>query len=112
VVYQQPVTLKNPTPQNSSQTHELAALHPLPESLKGALSSGPKSRLTKIEYNSDVTFDGAAVDLSHPKGYVCQGLDELLCYGYTGSQVLDTLGNSYQSLGSDTDVFIECLWYS
>eukprot|EP00293_Proteomonas_sulcata_P015920 CAMPEP_0184298722 /NCGR_PEP_ID=MMETSP1049-20130417/9474_1 /TAXON_ID=77928 /ORGANISM="Proteomonas sulcata, Strain CCMP704" /LENGTH=616 /DNA_ID=CAMNT_0026608939 /DNA_START=77 /DNA_END=1927 /DNA_ORIENTATION=+ len=65
--------------------------------------------LTKIEYNSDVTFDGAAVDLSHPKGYVCQGLDELLCYGYTGSQVLDTLGNSYQSLGSDTDVFIECL---
>merc|ERR1711871_176495 len=59
--------------------------------------------MSYIEY-VDSTFRGAEIDPTVPKGYTCPGdTTGLACYGVTGTQVLDSLGQNYKSIsGKDT----------
>ena len=60
----------------------------------------------------DTTFDGAIPDPLAPKGYSCPGSDDstLACYGYTGKQVLDSLGVTYKSFSSDDNVLRDAMY--
>jgi len=42
-------------------------------------------------------------------GWECPGLDPLLCLGYTGKQVLDSMGKQYESLSSEDTVLVDSL---
>ena len=46
------------------------------------------------------TFSGAIVDPSDPRGYSCDHSSSLGCYGYYGTDVLDSVGETYQSISS------------
>ncbi|KAK3284935.1 hypothetical protein CYMTET_7438 [Cymbomonas tetramitiformis] len=48
----------------------------------------------------DTTFDGAYLDANDPRGYSCTD-STTWCYGYTGKQVLDSLGQTYKTISSE-----------
>ena len=47
------------------------------------------------------TFSGAIADPSDPRGYSCDQSSSLGCYGFYGTQVLDSVGETYKSISSD-----------
>lgn len=59
----------------------------------------------------DTTFSGAYPTASG-KGYACplEGLDNSVCYGHTGKQVLDSIGATYKSVSSDDTVAMDCAY--
>jgi ABC-type multidrug transport system ATPase subunit len=59
--------------------------------------------LLYLEY-SDTTFSGAEIDASDSRGFTCGADNILQCYGRTGKQVLDSLGDNYQSISSANNV--------
>ena len=50
------------------------------------------------------TFSGAHVDATDPRGFSCNDANTLGCYGYYGTQVLDSVGQTYQSISSKDEV--------
>jgi len=66
------------------------------------------SGMAYIDYK-DTTWSGAILDATDPRGFSCPENEAMLpplpCYGYTGTQVLTTMGNSlYKSMSPDNDL--------
>lgn len=59
----------------------------------------------------DTTFSGA-YPVATGRGYACplEGVDDRVCYGYTGRQVLDSIGATYKSISSEDTVGMDCLY--
>jgi hypothetical protein len=52
-------------------------------------------------------MEGAVEDDS-AKGYTCESDNKFQCYGVTGKQVLDSIGNNYKSVSSTDTVALDC----
>mmetsp|Transcript_19713 Transcript_19713/g.49424 ORF Transcript_19713/g.49424 Transcript_19713/m.49424 type:complete len:298 (+) Transcript_19713:1-894(+) len=57
---------------------------------------------------SDSIFKGATLD-SSAKGFTCGADRKLQCYGVTGTQVLDSIGDNYKSIESKDNVSMDCM---
>ena len=63
----------------------------------------------KLQHDAPFSSFSVIFNLRHfVKGYTCDSDDKFQCYGVTGTQVLDSIGNNYKSISSDNNVAMDC----